>query len=803
MSQFKNWILASGLAIAASNATYAQDATSATGKTTTITQKVHGIVTDAASKQPLAGVVVVLKSNTQINTVTDETGSFSLSNVPIGRQTFIFKLVGFDDYAVTEVPVISGKELDLSVSMNEKLTKLADVVVKAAGKDRIKPMNEFAAVSARAFSVEETRRYAAAFADPARMVQNFPGVSNAGDMDNSIVVRGNSPKGVLWRMEGIEIPNPNHFTSQGASGGPISMLNANTLGNSDFYTGAFVPEIGNALSGAFDLNLRTGNNKRAEHTVAIGTLGFELATEGPFSKNGKGSYLINYRYSSLALLTKVIDLGVGTSVPSYQDGSFKVNLPTKKSGTFTIWGLGGYNVAASNPEKDSSKWDDDHMNIKYDSRNHMYTGGISHQYFINKDGYIKTIIAASQDKAGNDADTLNPGNNYERVAVQKSSITNNAIRASVMYNQKLNAQHTFRAGVVGQYWSYNMNQRYFDLPENRWKNMLEGEGNTQFYQGYIQWKTRLSQRLSVIGGVHGSYLALNGKSSVEPRASVTYQASKNKVTLAAGLHSKPEHLSTYLFQNTDLGNTVTHPNKNLDLQRAFHGVLGYETSLPLRTKLKVELYYQHLYNIPVEQDSTTGFSIINALDVYSLLNTKPLVSEGTGTNYGVDISIERPFANNFYVLATGSLFKSTYKDYGGKEYNTRFNRGYTFNMVGGKEFKLNSSGRKIIGLNGKVLTNGGSRESVIDMALSKATGREEYVQGQYFTKQVPAYFRVDFGVYYKKNNKRATHTIQLDLQNITDRRNFFFSYYDYKSQTVKTVNQTGLFPNLSYRVEFH
>ncbi len=801
MSQFKNWILASGLAIAAGNATYAQNAVSENGKTKTITQSVHGIVTDGASKQPLAGVVVILQSNKDINAITDENGAFTLSNIPVGRQTFIFKLVGFDDYAISETPVISGKQLELNISMNEKLTKLQDVVVKAAGKDRIKPMNEFAAVSARAFSVEETRRYAAAFADPARMVQNFPGVSNAGDMDNSIVVRGNSPKGVLWRMEGIEIPNPNHFTSQGASGGAISMLNANTLGNSDFYTGAFVPEIGNALSGAFDLNLRTGNNQRAEHTVSIGTLGVELATEGPFSKKSKASYLVNYRYSTLALLEKFLDLG-GT-IPNYQDGSFKVNLPTKKAGTFTLWGLGGYNVATNTPEKDSSKWDTDHQNIKFDSKNHMYTGGISHQYFLNKDGYIKTIIAASQDKAGNDADTLNPGNSYEAVAVQKSSMTNNALRASVMYNQKLSAKNTFRVGVIGQYWSYNMNQRYFDIPENRWKNMLEGDGNTQFYQGYIQWKTRLSQRLSVIGGVHGSYLALNGKSSIEPRASVTYQVNKNKLTLAAGLHSKPEHLSTYLFQNAALGQSVTHPNKNLDLQRAFHGVLGYETSLPLKTRLKVELYYQYLYNIPVEKDSTSGFSIINALDVYSLLDTKPLVSEGTGKNYGVDISLERPFANNFYVLATGSIFKSTYTTYGGKEYNTRFNRGYTFNIVGGKEFKLNHSGRKVIGLNGKVLTNGGSRESVIDMAQSMATGKEKYIQDQYFTKQVPAYFRVDGGIYYKVNNKRATHTIQLDVQNITNRKNFYFSYYDYKSATVKTVNQLGFFPNLSYRIEFH
>lgn len=800
MLHLKHWLLVSGLALAVSN-TNAQDTKTTTNKTASITQKIHGIVTDGASKQPLAGVVVVLQSNTNINAITDDNGYFEMANVPVGRQSFLFKMVGFEDYTVPQAVVISGKELDLNISMNESLHTLKEVTVKTTAKDRIKPMNEFASASARTFSVEESRRYAAAFSDPARMVQNFPGVSNAGDMDNSIVVRGNSPKGVLWRLEGIEIPNPNHFTSQGASGGAVSMLNANTLGNSDFYTGAFVPEIGNALSGAFDLNLRNGNTQKHEHTVQIGTLGLELATEGPLSKNHKGSYLVNYRYSTLALLKSFID--VGSAVPSYQDGSFKINMPTTRAGTFTLWGLGGYNRATNTPETDSSKWDDKNPNIKFDSKNHMMVGGISHQYFVSKDAYIKTIVSVSQDKSTNDADTLNPANDYKRVPVQNSGMTNTAMRASVMYNQKLNAQHSFRAGVVGQYWSYNLSQKYFDHSSDQWKNILASDGSTQFYQAYIQWKTRFSEHLSAVAGVHGSYLALNGKSSIEPRASVTYQVSKHKVTLATGLHTKPEHISTYMFQNATLGEPVTYPNKNLDLQRAFHTVLGYETSLPFKTRMKIEMYYQYLYNIPVEKNSKSGFSIINATDVYSLLGTNPLVSEGTGRNYGADLSIERPFANNYYVLATGSVFKSTYTDYAGKEYNTRFDRGYQVNIVGGKEFKLNTSGRKIIGLNGKVLTNGGSRESEIDLAKSRASGTAEYVQGQYFTKQVPAYFRVDAGVYYKINNKRATHTIQLDVQNVGNRKNYFFSYYDDKSGSIKTVNQLGIFPNISYRIDFH
>lgn len=766
-----------------------------------LSQKVHGYVLDAESKQPVAGVIVVVSSNTQLNALTDSNGFYSIDNVPLGRQTFQFRMTGFETYTASEVPVISGKELELNASLSERLQKMNEVVV-SANKDRARPINEFAAVSARSFSVEETRRYAASFADPARMVMNFPGVSNSGDLQNNIVVRGNSPKGILWRLEGIEIPNPNHFTSIGSTGGGISMLNANTLGNSDFYTGAFVPEIGNAIAGAFDLNLRNGNTERREHTVQVGALGVELATEGPFKKGKRASYLINYRYSTLSLIENFIKLG-GVP-PKYQDASFKVNLPIEKAGTFTLFGLGGYNLAEKDPVNDSSKWDDDNPNLTYKSKNYMGVAGISHQYFLNKDAYIKTIISSSYDRAEQNADTLNPTDAYKRVPIEYTSVKNSAYRLSILYNEKLNSRHTIRTGIIAQQLGYDLNYKYYDFGQKQLKDVLANDGNTQFYQAYIQWKARVTNNLTAIGGLHGSYLALNGKYSIEPRASLAYQLSKSKITLAAGMHSKPEHLSTYMFKNKIAGQATTYSNKDLDLVRAAHTVAGYEMPLPGKIRMKIEAYYQYLYNIPVEKDSTSGFSIINAEDAGMLLSLKKeLVSKGTGKNYGVDLSFERPFANSYYLIATGSVYKSTYTNYAGNEYNTRYNRGYQANLIGGKEFKINSSGRKVVGLNGKVLYSGGLRESKIDLAGSRASQSVEYVSGQYFTQQGKAYFRADASVYYKFNRKRATHSIQLEAQNFTNRQNYYFSYYDNKSGSVKTVNQLGILPNISYRIDFH
>jgi hypothetical protein len=749
----------------------------------------------------MPGVVVILVSNNQVNAITDQKGYFVLQNVPVGRQSFKFSFVGYEPYTATEIPIITGKELELNVPLNESLTQMKEVTIKGS-RDRIKPINEFAAVSARSFSPEETRRYAAAFADPARMVMNFPGVSNGGDMDNSIVVRGNSPKGVLWKLEGIEIPNPNHFSSLGGSGGAISMLNANVLGNSDFYTGAFAPEIGNATAGAFDINFRNGNTERYEHSFQAGAIGMEVATEGPFKKGSKASYLLNYRYSTLDLIQRFLDLNGGQ--PDYQDGSFKLNFPTEKAGTFSVFGLGGYNRAYRNADADSTKWDDENTNTAYDARGKMGVGGVTHQYFVKKDAYIKTIISGSYTQNGEAADTLNPEDKYNKVPISKTNFENTAYRISVLYNQKVNARHTFRTGIIAQHLAYNMDFNFYNSMNKQWDNILSGDGSTQFYQAYMQWKARLADKVTLVGGVHGSYLALNEKYAIEPRAAITYAPNKNKFTLSAGMHSRPDHISTYFYENRKAGTPRTYPNKNLDLLRAVHTVAAYETTLPYNIRLKAEAYYQHHYNIPVETDSSKSFSLLNAESGFSLAEAKkPLVSTGTGDNYGIDLSIERPFANNYYILATGSLFKATYTDYSGNTYDTRFNRGYQLNIIGGREFPLTASGRKVMGVNAKVLYSGGLRESVIDINKSIANRETVLVPGQYFTKQGPAYFRADATVYYKVNNKKATHTIQIDAQNVTNRDNYFFSYFDAGKGKVSTVYQLGLLPNLSYRIDFH
>jgi hypothetical protein len=490
-------------------------------------------------------------------------------------------------------------------------------------------------------------------------------------------------------------------------------------------------------------------------------------------------------------------------VPNYQDLTFKINVPTKKAGTFSVFGLGGYNTAYSDPAKDSTQWTDNNPNLKLTQNSLLAIGGITHQYFTSSDAYIKTILSYSYDDAQKDVDTLNTLDDYSQKPVQQSAYKNTALRLSSYYNDKLDHHHTIRTGIVAQQIAYSLNENYLDFGDKQWKNVLNGSGSTQFYQAYIQWKYRKTDHLTFISGLHGAYFALNSRYSIEPRASAIYQMKKSKLAASAGFHSKPEHISTYLFRNTMTGTPAYYPNKNLDLLRAFHTVVAYDQLLPFKSRLKIELYYQYLYNIPVEQDSNSGFSIINTETLFSLLDTKPLVSEGTGNNYGVDITLEKPLADNYYLLFTASLFRSLYTTYSGEEYRGHFDRGYQLNAIGGKEFQLNKKGRVILGLNGKILYSGGQRESPIDLTASIASGRAQYIRGQYFTTQLPYYFRIDGSLYLKFNEKKATHSIEIDIQNVTNRFNLYYTFFDARDNRVKRIDQAGLVPTISYRIDFH
>ena len=265
-------------------------------------QTIRGIVLERSIGTPLPGATIALTSLGKTVTA-DSAGRFRLEGIAVGRQVLTVTYAGYRPVTLSNLLIESGKEAVLTIEMEEVAVKEREIVIKGR-PDKSRPLNEMALVSGRMFSVEETRRFAAGLNDPSRIATGFAGVQSQGDA-NALIIRGNAPNGLLWRLEGVDVPNPNHFARVGTSGGAISILSAQLLANSDFYTGAFSSEYGNALAGVFDIRLRKGNREKREHTLSMSTIGLDAATEGYFKKGYGGSYLA-VSYTHLTLPTKRI-----------------------------------------------------------------------------------------------------------------------------------------------------------------------------------------------------------------------------------------------------------------------------------------------------------------------------------------------------------------------------------------------------------------------------------------------------------------------------------------------------------------
>ncbi len=760
-----------------------------------LTQTIRGTVVDKISKTTLPGAsVVLLGSNPLIGTTSDFDGNFKILNVPVGTHSIRVSFVGYKEITIANIIVNSGKEVVFTATIDEDITQLQEIVVKP-DIEKNKPLNDMATMSTRTFSVEETRKFAAAFNDPARAAASFAGVVSSDDGSNSISIRGNSPFGLLWRMEGVDIPNPNHFADVGASGGGVSILSSQLLANSDFSTGAFAAEYGNALAGVFDLNLRKGNNEKKEYTIQAGVLGMDVAVEGPFSKNYRGSYLINYRYSTLSVLSKM-GVNFGDAVTNFQDLSYNIFLPTNSFGNFSLFGFGGLSDQTQDANKDSATWEQDYQ--RYNARYFSNTGaaGLKHAFTINPNTYLQSALVVSGNDHGYEDARLDK--NYDPQFNYKQNYVSRKTTLSSVLNHKLSAQHSIRTGLYLNRYDYRLRKRNFDRETNQVVQPLNSVADLNTLQGFAQWNYRATEKLTFNTGVHTLYLATNNSLSVEPRASIKFDLTEQQAfSVGYGMHSQMQPIGVYEAQTELANGTFTKPNKNLGFNKAHHFVLGYDRSISKYLRVKTEGYYQHLYNIAVKDDPTSPLS---SLVVEEGFITDPMVNKGTGRNYGFEITLEQFLHNNLYFLLSTSLYDSKYKTLDNVWRNTRFNGKQAVSFTAGKEFDWKKN--RVFGINIRAIYTGGFWTTPIDVAKSQELGETHYVESLAFTNQLPDYFRTDVRFSIKRNRTRSTSTLSLDLQNATNRKNLGGQYYEPRSGEVVKWYMVPLLPILSYKIEF-
>jgi hypothetical protein len=685
----------------------------------------------------------------------------------------------------------SAKEMVLRIEMEEEVITHRAVTIQARNR-KDQPLNEMAYISARTFTIDETMKYPGSLGDPARMASVFAGVSSAGDQVNDIVIRGNTPTGLLWRLEGVNIPNPNHFGKLGSSGGPVSMLNNNTLSNSDFYTGAFPAEFGNALSGVFDLRMRPGNNEKREYLFQVGANGFELGMEGPFTKKHGSSYMVNYRYSTFRLIELTgIQVGFG-ALPYYQDINLKLNFPLKKSHYLSFFALGG---------KNTIEYFDTLRAAKSLTLMNGLTGlaGLSYNTQLNK--HTRLIATLSASYVRNEVLDTTHRSGYQHPEWYGNRENEVKYTFNLLAKNKINAANNLNGGLIFDWFDASYADSSYNLQSGLFYHDKQQQGEFGLLQAYAEWKHKFGPSVSLNTGLHFNYFSLNSHISAEPRLGFVWDMRENQsLSFGYGLHSQIQPRAFYFLETLTDTSSLRYQmsNKSLGFSKSHHLIGGYSLLIRKNLRFKTEAYYQYLFNIPIESHPSY-YSLIN---YGSFIGTEAdsLVNKGTGRNYGIDLTLEKFLSKHLYFLITASFFNSKYKGSDGVERNTLFNTNYVVNLIGGYEYTF--AKHKTIGVDLRTVWSGGLRKLPIDMDASALAGKTVYDYEHAFENRYKDYLRFDLKISFKYNRPRVSHHIAIDIMNLTDKKNHFIERYDPAIGETYEGYTIGIIPVIFWRMLF-
>ena len=756
-------------------------------------QSVKGFIIDHSLKSALQGASIRLLDEEGKMTVSDANGYFLLRKIPVGRHSIVISFMGYKTVTLTNLSVESGKELVLTIEMEEEIMVEKEVIVQSK-HNKSRPLNESALVSGRMFSVEETRRYAAGLNDPSRIATAYAGVASNGDK-NSLTIRGNAPNGLLWRMEGVDIPNPNHFARVGTSGGGISILSTQLLANSDFMTGAFPAEYGNALSGVFDIHLRKGNKDKREHTFSASTIGIDLSEEGYFKKGGKSSYVVNYRYGFLTLMQQ-LGFKISDASTTFQDLSFNIHLPTKKLGDISFFGFGGLSKQQNIAANDSITYtkEPSRRSGTIDASN---TGavGVVHNIKLDNKTLLTTIYTINGNYYRED------DNHYDKIngpliVTRNNEFRENNATLSMVATHKINKHHVIKLGAYTTGKGFDLHQR--EAVSNILRDKVKANDNTRLTQYFTQWKWDPTDRLRLVMGVHGQYFSLNKTSVLEPRFGLRYMTGVNQyLSFGYGLHGQIQPLGNY-FARIKVGADSLQPNTALDFSKSKHFVLGYSIQLAPNWNLKAEAYYQALYNIPVSATKLSSYSVINLENDYAI---EILANKGKGKNYGLELTLERYWNDQFYMLSTLSLYSSKYLPSDNVWRNTRFNSNSAWTFLLGKEWNLHAKRSSTLGIDLKMVHNGGARVTPINLAQSIVQKTTVLDNTRIYDQTLPAFFRIDLQAEWKIQYRRMTGSFIAGVQNLTNRQNPISQSYDPAAGRITYKYLLGLIPVVGYKVD--
>ncbi|MEK6781506.1 MAG: carboxypeptidase regulatory-like domain-containing protein [Bacteroidota bacterium] len=742
-------------------------------------QTISGNIKDQISQKPLVSASVSIFKSDQLvgGSVVDSLGNFSIQNVAPGRYKLLVSFTGFASFE-DELLVISGKESIVTVDLLESSTVLKEVEVKANRTEGI--------AGVTSISMEKSMRVPANFFDPIRMATSYPGVVAASDQSNSIVVKGYSPNGLLWRLQGLDIVSPNHLGNAGtfsdkpaANGGGVNVLSAQLLDRTDFYSGALPANYGNALSGVMDLKLRTGNKNKMQYTAQASLIGLDIAAEGPIDKNKRTSFVANYRYSTVGLLSQM-GVDFGDEAINFQDFSFHLDHQQKNDGNLSVFGFGGLSSTIFNAKPDSV-WEEEKDRYDIDYEGKVYGIG-----FVNQ---FKSRDRLNLSLGGSLSGQTQERNAQSEVVPYPYIYTDQYANNKVLFSSflkslyKLGQKGNLEMGIMVNYLdnklvSTTVTPLYFET----FYPSINGKVSGIMWQPYSTWSQRFGTSWKLNAGIRYVNFSYNKASSFEPRVSLAHYFPKGEITLSYGLTGQWQQIQTYL----------QFGNQNLELTKAHQFSTEFKYTFTRDLKLVSNIYYHQVYNVPGRPFELT-YSTLNQLEDFS---RSDLQNIGKGLNYGIEAYIEKKYYSQIYFMLSGSLYQSQYNVVG---YFTRFSGRFTSSFLTGKEWQKK---RNTFGLNTRILYLGGLREAPIDAPLSALVGSTQYNYQNGYTVQLSDYFRADLRLSWRKNKPGYTRTFALDIQNLLNTQNVAYHYYDTFLQAITTKYQLGIIPVLVYRVEF-
>ncbi len=776
------------------------------GSARQITQTVRGTTIDKTTRLPLDGAsVVLLHAGNAIGTSTNEWGEFELKNVPVGRQALMVSYTGYRSETISQLLVNSGKETVLEIEMEQTPYQLQEVEVTAG-----KGGDAFQRLGRVEISSEQFQRIAANYLDPARVVMSSPSIANTNDQNNAISVRGNSPVSNTWRLEGVEIVNPNHLANAGTisdrptqNGGGVNVLSTQMLDNSAFLMGYMPAGYGNAIGGIFDMNFRRGNNQQREYTAQASVIGLDFAAEGPFKQGGSASYLVNYRYSFTGVLAAMgVDFG-GETI-KFQDLSFNLAAPETPIGKVTFFGVNGWNSNVYRGADDPADWEVEKDLADIDYFSSIYAYGATQEVQLGRKSAWRNAVVYSATDTERDQTTLMP--DYEETYLfskdnEKISKTSFASVVSTKRGDRISLE----GGVRGTIYNWTMldfdslssaDPAFDSFANTRRRSELQGFLVQPFVGGTWQFSSRATLEL----GLNSSWFDVSEEFALEPRVALDWQSTQTtSLHMRSGVYSQV--LSPYAYHTADRAygpddppiQSPSFPNDGLKFYKSWTSEAGFKTEAGNSLKLGADVFYQYQYDIPV------GFYSANGNDYfYSYMNydgdddLSILRSEGEGRTFGLSAEARQQIVNGFYVWTGGTLYRSEYKDYTGNYSPSRFDGRYNVNLTMGKEFQKKKSEQleRLLGFHSRVFYQGGFRQEPLNTFWSE------------YSVKLADYFRLDLRVQWTRFKPTYTQLFAIDIQNVLNTENPAYIYYDSVAAKVLTKNQLGIIPVILYRVDF-